>query len=278
LLRRIPRLLSQSLQIRHQWPSVKKRCAAVAMIVVGAISLGAVSGQTPESKVVAGPTFEVVSVKPSGPAIVQGSPGERSYSRMRPFLYSDRSLTGMRTLKGIIQEAYSAEDWAVEGPGWYNEETYDIRATMPPNTSKEVARLMLQTMLAERFGLKFHREERDISVYALVEAKQGFKLRPVSDDPKAYCDMADDHFTATGTLDYVKTCSRRFADKPVVNLTGIEGIYHLELHWPSDPDRDAEGPRFWAALEKQVGLKRESRKVPRDVIVVDHVERVPTPN
>ena len=73
--------------------------------------------------------------------------------------------------------------------------------------------------------------------------------------------------------------SRSFCDSPVVNLTGIQGIYHVEFAWTRDPGgAGCYDPGFWEALERETGLKGEKRKLPRDVIVIDHAERVPTEN
>src|SRR5689334_8506796 len=79
------------------------------------------------------PAFEVVSVKPGGPATTPPIPGQKTMSRGRPLRISGQSLTATQTLKHLIQYAFSLEDWA-EGPDWFNDEIYDIRATMAANT------------------------------------------------------------------------------------------------------------------------------------------------
>jgi uncharacterized protein (TIGR03435 family) len=228
----------------------------------------------------AAPAFDVVSVKAAGPVFTPAAPGERAYSNARGFRYTGGSMTARETIKHMIQEAFNIEDWAVEGPGWFNDEVFDIQARMPPDTSRDTARSMLRTMLIQRFGLTYHMAKRDIAIYALIIGKQGFKLRPADDNPRPGFEMHDDKYLATGTMDGVSATSRSYADKPVVNMTGIEGIYHFELRWPFDSDADSrdKSARFWSALEKETGLCRELRKAPHDVIVVDHVERVPTAN
>ncbi|SPE27856.1 hypothetical protein SBA3_1390014 [Candidatus Sulfopaludibacter sp. SbA3] len=156
----------------------------------------------------------------------------------------------LQTLKVLVQEAYSMEDWQVEGPNWITAELYDVAATMPPHTSRETARLMLRTMLAERVGLQVHVAQRDIPVYALVPAKKGFKLHQVTDKPTAYSEMYEDKFIATGTLEDLATYSRRYSDRPVLDMTGIAGVYHIELHWT--PDREApmrrDSGRRWSLM------------------------------
>lgn len=261
----------------------EKRFFVMAMAIpIGAIGhVMAVYGQDLETKATSRPVFEVVSVKPSGSAFLPGLPGEKVYSRTRPLRYSGRSLTVDHTLRVIIQEAYSVEDWAIVGPAWIDSLTYEVAATMPHNTGKEAGRLMLRAMLAERFSLKFHFEKRDIPVYALVEGRDGFKLHDAPAPATSFGEMFRGRLVATGTLDSIAAYSRRYADRPVLNMTGIKGIYHIELHWTPDDTDNSErqyDPAFWDALERAVGLKAQNRKLPRDVIVIDHVERVPTPN
>jgi len=70
---------------------------------------------------------------------------------------------------------------------------------------------------------------------------------------------------------------RSNSDAPVIDKTAIPGIYHLEFRWTRDPAVDSKD-QFWAELERAAGLKREKRKLPCDVIVVDHALRTPTPN
>jgi len=147
-----------------------------------------------------GPAFDVVSVKPGGPASTPALPGEKVFSRARHIRYLNGRVTVLDTLKHLIQEAYSVEDWAVEGPSWFNQEMYEIAATMPPETGKETARLMLRRVLADRLGLKFHIVSREIPIYVLVPGKQGFKLRPLpesAEKPPLYYSRYPDRFEGT---------------------------------------------------------------------------------
>jgi uncharacterized protein (TIGR03435 family) len=245
------------------------RGASQSALAIGALLALACSAQTP--------TFEVVSVKPGGSVTTAPAPGQKTWSRTRPLRFSGRNLTGTQTLKFLIQFAYSLEDWAVEGPTWFNEEVFEIRAVMPAETSPSAARLMLRSMLADRFSLKFHTEKREIEVYALVTGKSGFKLKPLAGDTAQFSEMQEDHYVATGNLDAITAASRHYADRPVVNLTGIDGVYHLEFTWTRGLDSRYDAG-FWSAFERATGLKRETRKIPRDMIIVDRANRVPTPD
>jgi len=270
------------LKIAHR-PKAKEKAFAVAVVIAVWLltQMVAVCGTAQEAKMSGDPAFEVVSVKSAGPVRSIPHPDGRSYGSTRPFRYTDRTVTANQALIYIVAQAYSVESWEIEGPGLMDSLTYDISATMPPNTSKETARLMLRTMLAERFGFKFHREKREIPVYALVEAKSGFKLHEATDPGPRYINMGGGSFIGTGTLDHIAGAFPNFADRPILNMTGIKGTYHVEFHWTPDYSVDFQrqySPEFWAAVQREVGLKLEKRNVLRDVMVIDHVEREPAPN
>ena len=129
--------------------------------------------QTAEKKL----AFEAASVKPSAPSAVgpngmvfartMGGPGTKDPGRIR---YSSMSL------KLILLTAYDAKDFQIAGPAWLETERFDIDATMPPATTHEQLRVMLQNLLSERFKLTFHRESKEVLTYALVLARNGPKM------------------------------------------------------------------------------------------------------
>src|SRR5437016_1341336 len=131
-------------------------------MLVPSLVLGQVGGQIDLAK----PAFEVASVKPSAPG---GSGGG-----MRP---GPTGLTAKNvTLLFCIRIAYEVQDDQVSGPSWLSTEQYDIAARTDAPVSQNQLRLMLRTLLAERFRLVLHREERIRSVYTLVVAKDGPRL------------------------------------------------------------------------------------------------------
>jgi uncharacterized protein (TIGR03435 family) len=87
------------------------------------------------------------------------------------------------TLKVLVQMAYNLKEFQVEGPDWIDGAGYDLIATMPKGTTKEQAEQMMQTLLADRFKLQFHRETKQMSVFALVVGKGGPKMKEA--DPEA---------------------------------------------------------------------------------------------
>ncbi len=209
----------------------------------------------------------------------------------------DRVRCGL-SIRSMVEEGYQIDDIEVDIPKF----TYDsdhcfvIEAIMPPGTTKETARLMLQQALAERFGLKAHWEKRDTPVYALVLGKNGVKIQPDTDPehPKLRATTTPtgktmgvsmqggpgEYFAAGTTLDLFGKNLRYRAglDRPVVDMTGLTGKYSFDLKWlPSDPPNYVD-PAIIMAVETKLGLRLEKRVLPFNVLVVDHVEEMPTAN
>jgi uncharacterized protein (TIGR03435 family) len=175
------------------------------------------------------------------------------------------------------------QDYALSGPAWLNFEKYDIIAKVPPDTPREQVTLMLRALLAERFMLTLHREYKDLRVYALVVARGGPKVKPTT--------AAEGSFTFRSGHIVCKALSMsEFANRlsgpvfklgvPVVNLTGLTGIFDFALDWAPDDIRvdDPASPSLYTAFQEQLGLKLEASKAPVEVLIVDHVERVPIEN
>jgi uncharacterized protein (TIGR03435 family) len=141
-------------------------------------------GQTADK----GPTFDAASVKPAslpapdgrgrimmaGPS---GGPGTNDLGRVRyPYI----------SLKNLLMNAYDVKSFQIQGPPWLDMERFDLNATMPPETTKEQFRVMLQNLLTERFKLTIHRETKELPMYSLAVAKNGPKMKesaPVSPAP-----------------------------------------------------------------------------------------------
>jgi len=228
------------------------------------------------------PRFDVVSIKSGVKTVVRILPNSGPVQvPFQGFRYTPGRLTCNLPLSSLIQEAYSIKPWQLIGPDWVSVDRYDLAATMPPDTGKPAARLMLQTMLAERFGLRFHRERKEFPVYALVVAKGGLRMEPVVPRPESYdIKMSAGQFTATGMpLSNFADSLSRMADLPVIDQTGLPGVYRIDMRWTPNYQNE---PKHWdagifAAVE-QLGLKLEQRKVPIESIVIDHAERTPTAN
>jgi len=124
-------------------------------------------------------SFEVASVKPAAPLVPDGrgmirleppsgGPGTKDPGRIN-YRY--------QTLKLLMMRAYDVKNFQITGPVWLDSERFDITATLPPDTTKEQFQVMLQNLLAERFKLAVHRENKELPMYALVVAKGGPKMK-----------------------------------------------------------------------------------------------------
>jgi uncharacterized protein (TIGR03435 family) len=117
-------------------------------------------------------------------ASVQRAAERRSPLRGGPGTSSPGQLSGVATLRALVMRAYELKDYQVSGPAWMDSERYDIAAKIPAGATRSQVSLMLQGLLADRFGLAIHRETRELPIYALVAGKNGPKLQ-ASDPPAA---------------------------------------------------------------------------------------------
>ena len=140
---------------------------------------------------------------------------------------------------------------------------------------------MLQKMLVDRFKLAVHRDQKSLPVYGLVPSKRGIKFKEVPDQGSS-SNANNTHFAGTVSMDRFATFLSRRMDMPVLDMTGLKGMYEMKLDWAPEPAADSDdapkGPTLADALEAQLGLKLEHRKAPIETLVVDHAERVPSDN
>lgn len=247
-----------------------------ALLVLAANALTAQEGPPPP--------FDVVSVKHSGSIgnIVLQAGGSFTVPT-RGFRYTGGKVTCNLPLSSIIQEAYGIKEWQLEGPAWMNVELYDFAAVMPDGTSKETARLMMRTALADRFGLQFHRQPKEFSVYGLVAIPGSSKLEEVSPAPQGYSSR-----NGRGTLEAepgmplraLEGPLTRAAGKPVIDQTGLNGWYKVKLHWEFDPapGQNAGADSGILSAISQIGLKLTPQKKMLDSLIIDKVAKEPTEN
>ena len=139
---------------------------------------------------------------------------------------------------------------------------------------------MLQTLFADRFKLAIHREMKDYPVYALVVGKDGPKLKAAADGKydtrNSGGHLELHHISVAGFATYLVNA----ADRPVVDMTGLDGYFDITLDWR--PDTPQAGPNsgndsrpsIYTAVQEQLGLKLEPRKAPVEFIVIDHIEKL----
>lgn len=274
---------------------------ALLLIGLALTPLLAVS-QTPAWQTAAGGkmSFEVASVKPSKPGTFT-SPNfpldtSDAYATTGGRFSADFPLSvyiGFAYKLNLTRE--QRESMLAHLPKWVSTDNFTIQAKAEGNPTKDQMRLMIQSLLADRFKLAVHFETEQVSIFALTLAKPGKlgpNLRPHAEGPP--CDGADpevfppvcDNYELEGkggrdlggarntTLDLLAGALPGFGrlGRPVVNQTGLTGRYDFKLEWtPETPD--AEGPPFLEALREQLGLKLESTKGPVQTLIIDHVDR-----
>jgi uncharacterized protein (TIGR03435 family) len=254
-------------------------------------------------------TFEVASVKPSPPigspdrfrgVAKNGGPGTDDPTRVRYLNFS---------VKNLIAVAYDVPDYQISGPAWTEDVRFVIIATLPKDTSKEQARLMLRNLLTERFQLRTHDEQKTLSLYSLVVAKNGPKLAKTHPDaakvtpadrpegapslPAGTTSMGitDNHghpqalLQAYGEhLEWLVEMLSGQLMATVTDDTGLTETYDYSMSWvPQNPhavsqENDDTGPTIFTALQDQLGLRLVAKKGPVRTIVIDHAEMTPSEN
>jgi uncharacterized protein (TIGR03435 family) len=220
--------------------------------------------------------FEVATIKPAQlPAAAQMAAGK---AHIGMNVDGARVDIGAMSMADLIRIAYRVKAYQVSGPAWITTERFDIMAKIPEGGSKDKVPEMLQALLAERFGLKFHRESQEHSVYALVVGKGGPKLKeappeeaPPADDKSAGMTIGTEKGPvrvtndskgmvvrggATGTtrmtmvdgkmhleaskvsMEAFAEMLSRFVDRPVVDFTEIKGDYQVALDLSMDDLRN----------------------------------------
>lgn len=301
---RIARLLGQSRKPSRILPGTGILIGAI-LILITAYGLFGQAAAKPE--------FEVASVKPSVPGVMRGlamrgGPGTNDPGRLTIENYP---------LESLILTAYDLKTYQLTGgPDWLMGNfgpfaaRFDISAKILDATTKEQFHLMLQNLLVNRFKLALHREQREMPVYELVLAKNGPKFKPSPKDPAATDDVSpsasskltmgsdgfpvlppsvsmawvNDRARMRATKETMETFAGKLSvqmDRPVRNMTGLKGEYDFELFWLPDSVAAADmnaGPTLAQAVQDQLGLRLESKKGPVDVLVIDHIEKIPTEN
>lgn len=192
------------------------------------------------------------------------------------------------TLCGLIRIAYNVADYQVSGvpPALAKGDASNLLEVVVPieagvEPTMDDTRLMLQTLLAERFRLRLHREPRELPVYALTIVAGGPKWAPCTNPaaPSTYTPGRLLSCTPPLGLARVAQMLTREAGRPVLDKTGVTGAHTFELRWLPDgaPALPDSPPSLITAIQEQLGLKLEPQRGPVDSIVVDHAE-APTPN
>ena len=223
------------------------------------------------------PEFEVASIKPN-------KTNERMYYGLRNGSLTVRNMT----VKGLTQVAYGKRDSQITGgPAWITSESFDIdaKAERPQKATQD----MLKLLLAGRFQLKLRKETKEASVYSLVIARGGLKMKLSADqtDPEkgGPKELGPGRLSGEGIPMYIITnLLLNMLGRTVINNTGLTGKYDVSLQPvpdslqlqadPADPltRADVLNLALIDAVERQLGLKIESTRAPEEVLVIDRIE------
>ncbi len=229
------------------------------------------------------PQFEVASIRPSAPT---------GLGQVGLGLHIDGSQVSIRqfALKDSIAIAFNLKQYQVSGPDWLATEKFDIVAKLPDGAPRNQVREMLQALLLDRFQMKTHHETKDFSVYAVVVAKGGLKMKEAPPDPESDASDGGEKKTDSGAvnvsvsggrggvvadyghgsyftlgdsridakkmqMNYVADMLARFEDRPVVDFTELKGKYDFTLTFTEE---DYHAMMIRAAISSGYALPPEA--------------------
>ena len=223
-------------------------------------------------------SFEVASIKPTAPGQYSGSSGIAT---------GHGRLTGNSvTLKRCIVGAYGVgPDQVIGGPPWIDTDRFEIAAKANQPVGDAILMVMLRGLLAERFHLQLHRETRTLEGLALEVSRNGHRMQKAEEgDSNTSSSHGRIVASSTGMKTFAQLLSRQ-TGFPVVDQTGLSEKFDFTLEWSPESDRPLKpgetdtdrGPSLFTAIQQQLGLRLQPRKMPVEVLVIDHTE-APTAN
>jgi uncharacterized protein (TIGR03435 family) len=241
------------------------------------------------------PKFEIADVHVS--TTVHGF-ARNAGGVLREGRYTNRDATMLQ----LIEAGWGVpEDTISGGPSWVSLDLFDVVAKVPNGTKPATANLMLQNLLADRFGLVVNQGTHPVPRYVLTVLKSGPKLKladgtgdsgcmpilPTGPTNDAYPgSVPNDRFrcrnlSGAAIAENLHRISGGYLDHDVVDSTGLDGVYDFDLEWtdrPLLPVKGADGISLFTAVEKQVGLKLELQNVSVPSLMIEKVNRRPSPN
>lgn len=265
------------------------------------------------------PEFEVASVRAVGPPDTGVAVGLR--------VDGSQAHIASLPMRDLIAMAFRVRLYQISGPDWMISERFDVNGKLPAGANADQVPEMLLNLLQNRFGMKFHREQKDQPVYTLTVDQARLKLEKSTIEPGTPLPVGVRSVTGTGTaqgvsvdlgagsyytfkdnkfeikkvnMDTLARLLERYLDRPLVNMTGLDGFYDLSL---SVTEEDyytlliraglnsgvTMPPQAMQLLDRgsitslvdslqQVGLKLEARKAPLDMVMVDQISKTPGEN
>lgn len=182
------------------------------------------------------------------------------------------------TLQDLIWWSFGLQRYQIQGPGWINEELFDVQASMSAPTPTAVQKELLQQLLQQCFRMRFHYDRKPRPAFLLEQAPHGAKLVPSR--TKAFgSDSGWTHLTATGvTTSLLAQDLSHILGRPVLDRTGLRGRYDISLSFAAPPGAPAgsdanPGSSLFTVLRQQLGLMLVPAKIPIPTFQLDSVLR-----
>ncbi|MGH9648475.1 MAG: TIGR03435 family protein, partial [Bryobacteraceae bacterium] len=248
----------------------------IRISILSALASVAILAQAPPPRV----EFEVASIRPSDPIL-----SAADASKIGLHIDGAQVNLGKLSLNDFLAMAYKVKLYQISGPEWMASDRFDINAKLPAGSKGDQIPQMLQALLTDRFGMKFHREMKEFPVYTLVVEKTGLKMKESLPD---LADAADQHksFDVSTSVSQTRTTINygngmyitfgdnafegnkvpgsaiaemlaRFVDRPVVDKTELKGNYDFKLQFSPE---DFIAMMMRAALAAGVALPPEALK------------------
>jgi len=251
-------------------------------LILGTLAclLPAASGQSADA-----PAFDVASVKASQP----DAPRRRENILLSPGSVTMRGIS----LKGAIRWAWHVSEFQVSGPDWLDSARYEIAGKAAGPAAEDELRLMMQTLLRERFKLALHHQTKELGAYLLVVGKNGPKVHESTSEGEGSIDINQRQLSVNVQRTPVSRMVELMSNMlraPVIDMTGLNGRYDITLNVAKyagelatqgksldSLQADPQG-LLSMILQDEFGLKLEAKKMPLDVLVVDRAEKAPVEN
>ena len=259
--------------VRHLEVSEMRR--GVRAVLCGAVWLCMLVGKVPAQQGGGQATILVETVKPHPNAVLHNN---FEFRRNR-FDLEDQPI-----LK-LIAFAYGVSPKQVVGaPGWLEDKHWDMSGTtnLTDDATFVQEQQLIRQLLTERFGLKFHQEQREMSAFALQMVKGKPMLSPAANPAAQPLEHTEgrsgertENYTAS-TMQFFLTIRQLFMDRPLVDQTGLQGVYDFKLRYSygetPNNEEDAPPPMF-PAMKEQLGLRFQPVKTAVNVMVIDYIEQ-----
>ena len=203
------------------------------------------------------------------------------------------------SIKHMVLRAFPLPDYQIVWPAWVGPPGalgYDVSVTFPPDTAPERLQLMFEDLLTTRFGLKYHWETRQLKAFEVTVSGRGANLHPAAnpapptDFPKYSAHLKDSQWLLSSKLGnapsgltvsgFLEALDRTgILDRPLIDATGLKGYYDIDLTAPAElPDNKPDASELLNALDKQLGLKATLKTLPVRMLIIDHLNQIPTEN